>query len=378
MNIQKLLIITLLIFSCNNRNKKVESCMENEGHGRMFVFIGEKIEVKELDYEKGEMDSKFTAKYKIIEKICGNYIGDTIEFTVYDHYGRPAFEKFSTVMLYLSEYEGEYYHEKYQYNNLYKTKDGRWASPYDWLEFDLDDTLNNPFKPVKIDYLNEVSFSTARLKKQDIRQLYPEPFYKIVDTKAVAIYGNYVPELLEIKKKGVFNARGLFGVPDTSNKIEPNEMKIEDVEPYSISKAESKKLITSWLQFLNAINSRDSQELKRLSLDSVICSVCEGFESQHFYNDVEPIDSFIRSSFKNLKESQLWEKLKSEKFEIHVAKYPDRKPLHFRLPNNESLIIYTIGYKMITTFENSKYQQYHSFEFVKVNGEFKFYGMRSD
>ena len=127
----------------------------------LLVFIGEKIEVKYSPEEKKEspvdtiiegndtsyvrtvsvsIDSRYIAKYKILQLNNGSYKQDTIEFFVFDHYGEPAFSKYKTVLLFVSYYKGKLYHEKYQYFDLYLTADNKWASPYSSGDY------NHPFK----------------------------------------------------------------------------------------------------------------------------------------------------------------------------------------------------------------------------------------
>lgn len=367
----------ILQTSCNSLNKGVSSCMENPGNGKLFVFIGEKIEVKELRDEEDIMDAKFLARYKILEKICGNYPNSTIEFTVYDHYGRPAFENYKIVMLYVSEHDGKYYHEKYQFDPLYKTKDGRWAGPYDPWDHAYKDTTSNPIKPHIISFAEEVAYSIAGWKKQDIQARYPAPFYKVVDTNAIAVYGNFVPELFELKKRGVLTARGLYGNPDQSEDPPMAPVEIEVPEELDISKADQKALINTWQQLLNAIETNNTAKIKALSLDSVICSVCEGFSSRHFYNDVEPIDSFIVTANRNLPNTQLWKHMKAGTFKLSATKYPDRKPTHYQPPTKESLVIYEVIFRIPVRTEEIKYDEFHSFQFVKTSKGFTFYGMES-
>ena len=372
-----LFLSAILLASCGGQTQSVNSCKENPGNGKLFVFIGERIEVKELTDEKDIMDAKFLAKYKILERVCGDFPGNTIEFTVYDHYGRPDFENYKTVMLYVSEHEGKYYHEKYQFAPLYKTKDGRWAGPYDSWDYAYTDIANNPVKPQIIDFAEEVAFSVAGWKKRDIQAKFPTPFYKIVDTNAIAIYGNYIPELFELKKRGVLTARGLYGEPSSADEVPVQPMELERFEKYIIPKAEQKALIGAWQQLFSAIEANDAAKVKALSLDSVACAVCEGFASPHFYNDIEPIDSFIAAGNRNFPNTELWKNMKSGTFKLNATKYPDRKPQQYQLPNNESLVIYEITFPLTTAFEESKYQLHHNFQFVKTKTGFRFFGMES-
>ena len=118
----------------------------------LFAFVAQKISLNEfnanVNYERptsievdsttGDtimkrrsyiMDHAFEAKYKVIQPVFNDLKTDTIVFNAYDHYGRPAFELYSTVLLYISKSEdGSYYfHQKYQFDPLYKTKNGSWT-----------------------------------------------------------------------------------------------------------------------------------------------------------------------------------------------------------------------------------------------------------
>lgn len=198
---------------------------ENEKKNRLFVFIGEKIEVTALTHKPGHFDNGFKAKYKVLVPVYGYYAGDTVEFEAYDHYGTPAFSKYKNVMLFLSEEKGKYYHEKYQYFDVYKTKDGRWASPY--AEDDYEHSYNNDIavRPEKIEFATEVSYP-LKIKNSQGHQVvlsYPEPYFKTTGDKAVAVYGNYTEELFRLKKEGILTARELFG--DKNKKNQPVKLR---------------------------------------------------------------------------------------------------------------------------------------------------------
>lgn len=179
----------------------------------LYVFIGQKISLKQFDPDSGKetmsMDEAFRAKYRVLENVYGGYKGDTIEFEVYDHYGIPKFSEHKTVLLYVSKYDGKLYHEKYQYSALYKTTDGRWAGTYS-TDYDHPNLVGTKIKPVKIDFAEEVSIPILRNTPEVLSKYYPKPYFEIAGNKAIAKYGNYVPELFELKKQGVLKARGLF------------------------------------------------------------------------------------------------------------------------------------------------------------------------
>jgi hypothetical protein len=197
----------------------------------LYVFIGEKIEVTSWPQPKSSehfdttivdgdttllktvsvsMDARFICRYKIIRQVYGVLETDTIEFLAFDHFGTPAFSRYKYVMLFVTGVKGKLYHEKYQYFDVYKTKNGRWASSYKIGEYEHDYNRNTSVKPEVIEFLNPVSYNIKKRSKNDIEYLFPSPYFKIVRHKAVAVWGNYVEELFELKKGGVLKARGLF------------------------------------------------------------------------------------------------------------------------------------------------------------------------
>lgn len=142
----------------------------------------------------------------------GKYKKDTIVFKVYDHYGYPEFADYKTVMLFVSEENGNYYHEKYQFFDVYRTTNDKWASPYSIYDYKHSENEDTHIKPVKLNFVEEVSYATTGiyLNGDTWTRDYPKPHYKTIGKKAIAIYGNYVPELFKLKRNGVLTARGLF------------------------------------------------------------------------------------------------------------------------------------------------------------------------
>lgn len=74
------------------------------------------------------MDLEFDAKYIVKKNIFNKLPSDTINFKVYNHYGRPHFEKHEFVILYISKSvkDSSYYHQKYQYDIVKKSEKGKW------------------------------------------------------------------------------------------------------------------------------------------------------------------------------------------------------------------------------------------------------------
>lgn len=197
----------------------------------LIVFVGEIMEVKYSPEERKEelvdtvirngekaamktvsisMDSRYVAKYRILKVIFGTYKADTIEFIAFDHYGQPAFSEYKTVLLYVSNFNGELYHEKYMYSGVYQTIDGRWAGPYESQDYNHENNKNTTVKPEPIAFKEPVSFDLKNLDKGSIKRFYPEPYFRIEKGRAYPIMGNYVQELFQLKRDGYLKARGIF------------------------------------------------------------------------------------------------------------------------------------------------------------------------
>ena len=185
----------------------------------LLVFVGEKIELRYIKpiTESNDtnvivkLDREYYAKYKILQLINGSYKSDTIEFTVYFHYGKkPEFSKYKTVLLFVSEYEGKLYHEKYQYFDLYMTESGRWASPYPVVDYNHSFKDSITVMPKKIPFVGKVYYSAKKMSADDIKEWFPQPYYRMEKKRAIAVYGNYVEDLFKLKQQTVLKARGIF------------------------------------------------------------------------------------------------------------------------------------------------------------------------
>lgn len=372
----KILIISLFLIGCAEQKAAPETCMENpDVEGKMLVIIGEKIALEELPQEEDGFlrDAKFLAKYKIAEIVCGTYIKDTISFIVYDHYGIPPFSKYKNAMLFLSQNDSSFYHMKYQFFDVYKTKDGRWASSYKAMEHSQN------VKPVPIQFEEEVSYHIIGGKKKLIKQYFPEPYYRLTKEKAIAVWGNYVPELFQIKKEGVLKARGLFGNPDSGFQIIETQMaEIKEEDFINISKKEKNILTNTFYQLITAIRTKNTQQIRRMSFDSIYCSICEGIRDDYYDNDLEDIRVYIDSAYQHFPNEEIWGPRDGKyRLSFYATESKVQKPVNFLHKDNDKLIIYELHFYEQGKLRRNRIQKSHSFKFLKINGMYKFYGMTS-
>ena len=196
---KKITILLILLFSnillSQDKNGTVTDWKEKNSKKKIYSFIGEKISIENyeppLPKEKYEINQKgdtlkiigytnmnkgFKAKYKVIQNVYNEIKTDTVEFIAFDHYGIPAFSKAKNVLLFLIKEKGGFYHCKYQYFEVFKTTNEKWAGIYDKIKYRRTRII-----PIKIEFKNSISE-----------------------------YGNYAEDLFIIKKEGVLKSRGYF------------------------------------------------------------------------------------------------------------------------------------------------------------------------
>lgn len=145
---------------------EVKPLYGNDTSLNLYAFIGEKISVIEFDPDTivrfdtidgvviknrtTTLDLAFHASYKVILPVFNTLGSDTIDFIVYDHYGRPKFEEYDKVLLYLvkNTETGKYFHLKYQFDPMKLNKRGKWKTIFNV-------SINRAFSEMKkkfIDY----------------------------------------------------------------------------------------------------------------------------------------------------------------------------------------------------------------------------------
>lgn len=206
MKLKFVILSLLLIWSCIGIGQTKRDSL--------LVFIGEKISVTKFWPEYSDSifyDPAVKAKYKVIQMLHGCYSYDTIEFEAYDHHGRFDFSKFKNALLFVENESGKLYHEKYMFTDVYKTKNDRWAGSYQYADYHHDLNTNTKVKPEPIAFAEEVSYEIPLwVPLEDVIKVYPPPYFVLKDRKAIVIWGNYVEDLFELKKKGFLKSRGIF------------------------------------------------------------------------------------------------------------------------------------------------------------------------
>lgn len=215
--LMSLSVILIFLIGCKSNTEvppaliTKDTTNPRERANTLFVFVGERLNVEEVPWEKGMMDTKIKARYKVLESVYGECQDEVIDFVAYDHYGIPPFIKYKHVLMYLSRNESGWYMEKYMYDPLFRTKDGRWAGPYS-DDYDHPNNKGTTIQPEKTSFEEKVGFSVKFVdeNKKECILSFPSPYFNQVGDSAFAVYGNYVIDLFRLKKEGVLKARELF------------------------------------------------------------------------------------------------------------------------------------------------------------------------
>lgn len=206
------------------------------GSEAILAFIGEEIFTREapetvaepeFDIATGRdtvfirMDSEWQSRFSIIDIMRGDYEGDTIDFTAFDHFGQPRYSKSKgPILIYLHDIDAGWFHDKYNFAKVHPTKGGGWAVCGSFFRDHDGERVPNPKPrpvefdpPVIIDVANEyldLDVELAEYAKDDVTlspselaeitqevsdhndsvdQKYVTPIYTRVDNKARCEYG---------------------------------------------------------------------------------------------------------------------------------------------------------------------------------------------
>jgi hypothetical protein len=182
----------------------------------LIAFVGKKIEARYVEPKPQKpgiwlFDAEYFLRYKVLEVVYGTYSAKEIAFSSYIHTGEPAFKKYKFGLVYVSEYDGRLVQQKYLFQGVYPTADGRWAScgdPYaDWPN------TKGPIKPEPVDFRPAVVFDTRRISEAEIEKRFPAPLFRLERGKAICLMGNYPAELFQVMRNGPLLGRRVFPPP---------------------------------------------------------------------------------------------------------------------------------------------------------------------
>ncbi|MES2848092.1 MAG: hypothetical protein V4685_03490 [Bacteroidota bacterium] len=359
--------LTLLLFSCNNKKPLIPKDLSNEKEreNTLLVFVGEKVEVRyipEKDTSVLMLNGEYYAKYKVLQNVYGDFTEDTIEFTAFDHYGEPAFSNYKNVLLFVSKHEGKYYHKKYQFYDVYKTKDERWAGRYSVRDLGYDNRRNKYVSAQKIDFTEKAFVPLELVNKKEISCWFPEPYYKIENDRAIPVYGNYIEDLFRIKKEGTL-AKLFRDVKSLELDVVDTEM----AEVRNTSKNDEKEFDSFWSSLIGKPDNGNYKAFRNVFMDTVLLndtaysinsdkvSVFLSEKTRKSFRDSTNLNYVISTSIQDIKESPYFKKE--------------------GLKRNDAYLLFGVStiVDTVNTFE-IKVQA----SFVKTKGGFKLYSIKEE
>jgi|SRR5450432_1106864 len=151
---------------------------------------------------------------------------------------------------------------------------------------------------------------------------------------------------------------------------------IEPSTVLKISKSDSSLLLKTWNYFLTGLQNRDSNKIKRLSLENVYCVTIGYILTGLPKKQLMQIDLFIDSVVEKFNNRRFLAVLTDSMFYFIEEKYPDRTPANFKLKKGKKLILFSVNFNdLVSGQDGRKYQNYYIFQFIKRNEKFIFYGV---
>ncbi len=147
----------------------------------------------------------------VVKNIYGDFKKDTIQFTTYPPHSpalqqnykpfKAFFADYEYCLLYVLEYENELLQMRYVFDDVYLTKEGKWASPL--KPKGLRNTISSDsYKLKKIDFVTPIEFAYDERFEKQIKENFSEAYNKIGDGKIIVNYGFYAEDIFEVRKTG--------------------------------------------------------------------------------------------------------------------------------------------------------------------------------
>jgi hypothetical protein len=184
----------------------------------LFVFVGKKMSIKKtkqptLTQDQISFSTAYRLKFKIIQNIHNKLTKKTMIFYAGAHLGLRELPTSDYSLLFLSYNNGRYNLIRFQFFDVYKTKNGHWASFGDpfYADGQFRDSVKTLIPVTALDFQKPVTFKiNPSLDSMAIKQLFPEPYYKVEGQHATGLMGCYVEDLFIIKKEGILRHLGYF------------------------------------------------------------------------------------------------------------------------------------------------------------------------
>lgn len=180
----------------------------------LIAFVGKRIRVRHVERKAKPnvwiLDDEYLLRYQVLEVVFGTYTKKQIEFSSYIHIGTPAWEKSEYSLIYVSQRDGRFVQQKYLYQPVYPTSDGRWAGCGDPYASGMP---GSGVSPEPITFKPPVVFQVGKIQDFQVQHEYPAPMFRREGETVICLMGSYPDALFRVMKEGYLTARGVFGPP---------------------------------------------------------------------------------------------------------------------------------------------------------------------
>jgi hypothetical protein len=180
----------------------------------LVAFVGRRIEVRYVERKpkpgEWQFDAEYFLRYEVLEVVFGTYTKKEIEFSSYIHTGTTAFKKYEHGLIYVSKDGGRFVQQKYLFQPVYPTAEGRWAGCGDPYAGGMP---GSGVKPESITFKPPVVLQVGNIQDFQIEREFPAPMFRRKGQTVVCEMGNYPEALFRVMKEGYLTARGVFPSP---------------------------------------------------------------------------------------------------------------------------------------------------------------------
>lgn len=215
----RVLIIFIVLVSLHSSGvcqDQMNGCNEKAGSPqKLFVFIGELLHAKKLPAREYVNEARFSATYRIIDRICGCYTGDTIVFNVIQVFYDSSFMKHKYQLLMLTKDTAQ--NEDYVlwadlYFDVFRAANGQWIGAY-MPKYRTTSATPKKLQPRKMHFSKDAFYNTGGMTREEIDIAYPEAYYRIKKDKAFPLMGINIDEIFQHLKDGLLDRAGMYDRP---------------------------------------------------------------------------------------------------------------------------------------------------------------------
>lgn len=236
------LISLLCIYFTGVSQTSISDCNEKpDSPKKLFVFIGELLKTETIPDDDLINNPKLIATYKIIERVCGIYLADSITMEVIQSNYDSTFKKHPThlvISMKDTSLNATYKLWRNLYYEVFKTANNKWAVPYRVKDHEYQKYGVKPLKSKRIKFSVSGFYELKGMTQEEIDITYPKPFYKVEKDKSYPKYGNTIQQILQHEKQDNLLSAGIFEpLHPESDILNPNYT-IHDVELEGITQKE--------------------------------------------------------------------------------------------------------------------------------------------